>query len=258
MEVHAHSHTARKKWHHYLWEFLMLFLAVTLGFFVENQREHLVEHQREKQYMQNLIQDLSRDTTDLQQQIAWRQKLVRYADSLVDLINSPQKDQHLNDIYFYGRALTILQGFNYSDATMRQLKNSGALRLIKHQFIVDSIVAYDQSAEITGLREQTILVVQSDMRNSIGNVLDATVMKTMIDTNYLGQSLVKATGIGRFLKRPEKAKPLITEDKKTINQFCTSANYLYALSFADRQNMITQKARAMRLIVLLKREYHLK
>ena len=28
MEVHAHSHTARKKWTHYFWEFLMLFLAV--------------------------------------------------------------------------------------------------------------------------------------------------------------------------------------------------------------------------------------
>ncbi len=36
MEVHAHTHTAaesvslrgRKKWTHYFWEFLMLFLAV--------------------------------------------------------------------------------------------------------------------------------------------------------------------------------------------------------------------------------------
>ena len=28
MEVHAHTHTPRKKWTHYFWEFLMLFLAV--------------------------------------------------------------------------------------------------------------------------------------------------------------------------------------------------------------------------------------
>ena len=28
MEVHAHTHTARKKWTHYFWEFLMLFPAV--------------------------------------------------------------------------------------------------------------------------------------------------------------------------------------------------------------------------------------
>ncbi|MBC7873641.1 MAG: hypothetical protein H7Y01_06585 [Ferruginibacter sp.] len=28
MEVHAHTHTARKKWTHYFWEFIMLFLVV--------------------------------------------------------------------------------------------------------------------------------------------------------------------------------------------------------------------------------------
>ena len=38
MEVHAHTHTERKKWTHYLWEFLMLFLAVFCGFLAENQR----------------------------------------------------------------------------------------------------------------------------------------------------------------------------------------------------------------------------
>jgi len=45
MEVHTHTHTARKKWTHYLWEFLMLFLAVFAGFLAEDQREHIVEHQ---------------------------------------------------------------------------------------------------------------------------------------------------------------------------------------------------------------------
>ena len=54
MEVHAHTHTARKKWTHYFWEFLMLFIAVFCGFLAENQREHMVEHQREKQFMLSL------------------------------------------------------------------------------------------------------------------------------------------------------------------------------------------------------------
>ena len=35
MEVHSHTHTPRKKWTHYFFEFLMLFLAVTLGFLVK-------------------------------------------------------------------------------------------------------------------------------------------------------------------------------------------------------------------------------
>src|SRR4026207_2095684 len=62
MEVHHHSHTPRKKWNHYFWEFLMMFLAVTLGFLVENQREHYIEHLRARQYARALIEDLKKDT----------------------------------------------------------------------------------------------------------------------------------------------------------------------------------------------------
>ena len=43
MEVHHHPHKHHsKKWKDYLYEFLMLFLAVTAGFFVENRREYFV------------------------------------------------------------------------------------------------------------------------------------------------------------------------------------------------------------------------
>jgi deoxyadenosine/deoxycytidine kinase len=47
----------------------MLFLAVTLGFFVENQREHYVENQREKKYIQSFYEDLTADEYDLQSNI---------------------------------------------------------------------------------------------------------------------------------------------------------------------------------------------
>ena len=43
----------------------MLFLAVFCGFLAENQREHFVEHNREKQYMRSLIEDLETDTLEL-------------------------------------------------------------------------------------------------------------------------------------------------------------------------------------------------
>ena len=43
----------------------MLFLAVFCGFLAENQREHYIEHQREKQYtefMHTMLEDLKTDT----------------------------------------------------------------------------------------------------------------------------------------------------------------------------------------------------
>ena len=71
MEVHTHTHPStgsghRKKWTHYFWEFLMLFLAVFCGFLAENQREHMVEHQREKEFIRSLIVDIQNDAKLIQ------------------------------------------------------------------------------------------------------------------------------------------------------------------------------------------------
>jgi hypothetical protein len=60
MEVHHHAHTFRKKWTHYFWEFLMLFLAVFCGFLAEYQLEHKIEKNREKQFMKSTLVDLQR------------------------------------------------------------------------------------------------------------------------------------------------------------------------------------------------------
>src|SRR5690348_14603822 len=59
MEVHHHPHVHHsKKWKDYLFEFLMLFLAVSGGFFVENLREENVEHHRAQVLATSLYKDL--------------------------------------------------------------------------------------------------------------------------------------------------------------------------------------------------------
>ena len=84
MEVHAHTHTPRKKWLHYFWEFFMLFLAVTAGFFVENVREHKIEKDRERQFMKSLLQDLAMDSVFLSENVKTGPRIVRYTDSLAN------------------------------------------------------------------------------------------------------------------------------------------------------------------------------
>src|SRR5690349_16926936 len=73
MEVHHHSgnNQHRTKWTHYLWEFVMLFLAVFCGFLAENFREHQVEKSRGKQYMLSFYEDLKTDTTKLGEMVLY-------------------------------------------------------------------------------------------------------------------------------------------------------------------------------------------
>ena len=105
MEVHAHTHTVpiaigRKKWTHYLWKFLMLFLAVFCGFLAENQREHMIEHQREKKYIVSLIEDLNTDISRISEYIRYREAKVKNADTLIHLLISREYIHAGSEIYF--------------------------------------------------------------------------------------------------------------------------------------------------------------
>jgi len=140
MEVHQHTHTPRKKWTHYLWEFLMLFLAVTLGFFVENQREHYIEHKREKQFISTMVEDLKSDTSQLTETIAYKKSKEKMIDSLIMYLSRAEYQKYGNDIYYYARNVTRPLYFSPNDRTIQQLKNSGALRLIRKLSISDTIM----------------------------------------------------------------------------------------------------------------------
>ena len=60
MEVHHHPdlHHKKKDFKEYFLEFLMIFLAVTLGFFAENIRERIKDSEQGEQYIQSLVEDL--------------------------------------------------------------------------------------------------------------------------------------------------------------------------------------------------------
>ena len=142
MEVHHHSHHP-KKWKEYITEFIMLFAAVTLGFFAENQREHLIEGNREKQYMQSLYEDLRKDTTILN-------NLVRYdtfQNAKLDTTNQLliENNWDVNKIKLLYRLNLKTAGtirYNLSERTSAQLKNAGGMRLIEDQELSNKISEY--------------------------------------------------------------------------------------------------------------------
>jgi hypothetical protein len=68
MEVHHHPQLPKgekKRFSEYLLEFLMIFLAVTMGFFAENIRERFTERHMEQEYISSLVAELSSDTVKL-------------------------------------------------------------------------------------------------------------------------------------------------------------------------------------------------
>ena len=129
MEVHQHTHSSRKKWTNYFWEFLMLFLAVFAGFMAENQREHIVEHKRAKVYAANLFKELQKDSTSIGRLMRWTDTLVHRFDTLIGITNSNPKESK-GKLYFYAAYTGWIRYFSSEASTMEQLKNSGNLRIM--------------------------------------------------------------------------------------------------------------------------------
>ena len=146
MEVHNHSHTERKKFTHYLWEFLMLFLAVFAGFLAENQREHIVEHQRAEQFARSLLADLKADTAALKIAIGYGDKKVKAIDSFFSEIELTPAKWNDTLMYKYGGAAGRIRPFERNSGTYEQMKASGSLRYFQQE-LADLLNKYDVQAK---------------------------------------------------------------------------------------------------------------
>jgi hypothetical protein len=247
MEVHAHAHTPRKKWTHYLWEFLMLFFAVTLGFFVENQREHMVEYKREKEYMKSMLEDLKQDTVEFSRgtrsidqyfsRVLAKSTKLLYGENFSDSSIREMYDTVAKSIRFF----TI----TFQENTVTQLKNSGNLRLIRNKELTDSLAKYWNGCDY--LKNTLIASYELTRLNSkelIYSIFNYSYFENNSPTEHL---------------RKNASLKLMSNDRL---QFIKLGNYLSnlhtQLSGSIFQRLKDLDLKASQLITLIQKEYHLK
>jgi hypothetical protein len=136
MEVHHHPTLAHKQkpWKEYLLEGLMIFLAVTLGFFAENFREHITENNRENEFAKVLYAELKDDSA-----AAAGKLLIRHEkEKDMDYLSGYFKDSSLTDlpkrVYpAFTISLYLINSYSFEpkDGILSQLRNSGSLRYFK-------------------------------------------------------------------------------------------------------------------------------
>ena len=245
MEVHHHAQTARKKWSHYFWEFLMLFLAVFAGFLAENQREHYVEHQREKQYMRSMLQDLQTDLKNIALCKAEKELMVGHGDSLIQLYLDGYYKTGSGRFYYYARNFSTYQNlFFMTDGTLIQLKNSGGLRLIRKQSVVDSLQAYDNVYNQFRLSQDRESEFLAEYRETMSKVFDIKVFNEMVITFS-------------DIIMPEGNPSIFNEDKQLINELLVKVHIARRNRLGSIRYLNRLKEKANNLIALIKKEYHL-
>ena len=259
MEVHHHAHTPRKKWTHYFWEFLMLFLAVSLGFLVENQREHYVEHKRAKVYARLLVDDLSADIAELNKAAKVLNKIIIAGDSLALLLNTAEiRKIPGGKLYYY----EYWSGWRWSiisrDATLQQLKNSGALRYLGDTSIIRKILNYEESIRVIYMlqnkyepeKAQNWNLVQKVFDQGYFNVLDSIAPRDSTTLHFE----VNSEKLSPFLN---SSFPLHTYEKNLLYElrnwaYNSSRNYKVIVN-----DIGTAREKAQMAIDALKSEYRL-
>jgi hypothetical protein len=250
MEVHAHTHTERKKFTHYLWEFFMLFLAVTLGFIVENMREHLMDQKKEKNYIQSLLSDLKKDTIIMGVVTKAHFKLIRGEDSLIDALNNYKDIDSINKqcYRYYFRYATACPKVVFNERTMSQLLNSGNMRLIHKQSVSDSIMDYNSVVKYVQDQGNAYEEYFKKALDFSENIFDFGYTQNTLNNDYTvkpKRQLAKTNFI------------LLSKDPAVFKKYTNDMSLLIGVLETYMFTVKNAKEKAIQLIAFLQKEYHL-
>jgi hypothetical protein len=246
MEVHSHTHTPRKKWTHYFWEFLMLFLAVFCGFLAEYKLEHTIEHQREKQYIQSLIADLESDQQVLTQHILHIKSGISMMDSVIIILNTPSLiANNTGSLYYLARLAPRLSPLSTNNRTFEQLKNSGNFRLIRNINTSNKIMSYYEKFPLIRLLESVNETEFNEFKKVAAKVFDPAVF-------------IRMEGEKGEINRTDENPSLRTTDFELLQELSVFSVYMdgtkKGILGADEELKIA----GSELIGYLQKEYHLK
>jgi hypothetical protein len=259
MEVHHHPNVEKKNFKEYFLEFLMIFLAVTMGFFAENIREHITDNAKEKEYMISMIEDLKKDTANLNIEIKGNRLLLSGLDSLLDLLSHPIQDTAYQRKLFISSLVNTYyyMPINFSDLTITQLKYAGNFRLIQNHIVAKRILEYEQGVDACKSNYELLInyfhIYEATNKELFNMSLARTAFKAIekdFQTVFLPlNGIDKLVPSGNYMNKNEPA--LFSKYHNDILYYQTT---LSNITNATEK----QKKSADTLIQLIRKEYNLK
>lgn len=250
MEIHHHPQVKEKRFKEYFLEFLMIFLAVTLGFIAENLREHIKDNKEIHENIQSVLADLESDVTHFNAMLDMDIYGYSASDSLISLLH--QDISNTQKIYFYARVATANVGYFYTNSkTFDQMKAAGILKLVRPRSLLDSLGFYYVTFQLLSQQDETLKMQNNNVHNGNHLLFDNAVfsqMKVVFDSFNRSHTVVEL---------PSGHPALLSTNYKDVNEVALNYYYLSASAKFDSRAAEHQKQLAIRLIELIKKEYHL-
>jgi hypothetical protein len=252
MEVHHHPDLRhkKKKFREYFLEFLMIFLAVSLGFIAENLREHISDRNKEKEYIESMIQDLKEDTAKAQHSIIGTTRQIHGLDTL-EMLLGPDVNKSDSSVYISYRqseALYDEHTINFSSRTITQLFSTGNIRLIRNQAIADSISAYYSAIKDVDAQKAYYVQYFQKCLNIFPEIYDFDFYHTKFNDKDI---LVTSPLVyGKYR--------ITNTDPEELKKIKSTLDITKSVIASYRDDIRQLQAQALRLILFLREKYNLR
>lgn len=188
----------------YLFEGLMIFLAVLLGFFAENMRENASDKNKERQFIKSLIENLKVDSIVFVNRDSALHDRIAFMDTLNSLLTKRQENRNA-EAYLMARYATRTTSFKPGQSTLNYLSNSSIYTSIADSEVKRNIQRYEGRANLL----QNLIKTEEDQ----GLLLYPLISKVFDAAIFL-----KIRQIGDRFEKPEGNPALLPPDAIAINQ----------------------------------------
>ena len=172
MEVHHHPHVEKKRFKEYFLEFIMIFLAVTLGFFAENIREHFTENKSAEELLKNYKEELMNQQVFLQNSEKIFSEKLLYCDSAKRIIYNGDENIKLNILENLFYNLSSLTSTTISTSAYDQMVSSGSLRYITNSHLLNMMGQYRSAIESTKNYNNSMTQAELNIEPEVSKIQD--------------------------------------------------------------------------------------
>ncbi len=204
----------------------MLFLAVFCGFLAEYQLEHKIEEDRVEKYMHDMVENLKYDTTRVAVNLPSNRNLRKDLDSFrYEIKNAISGQANTNLLYYFSLKINDYSQVAFNKSAITQLKNSGQLRLVKNDALVNEILDYyERKVYAAEIYQQDAQKAFEDFTTTLNIVFSTTpfdFIATVSDSTYSQQMLDEyKRNISSVLK--SDSLQLLNGDKASLEKLHTA------------------------------------
>lgn len=132
-----------KKFKQYFFEGIMIFIAITLGFFADNLRDAIGERNKADEYVITMRNNLVKDTIKLDGLISYYTRKIQLNDTLFHLLNQSHETIDRATYYATIRSLTASVFFQISGSAPNEFRSADLISILEDEKLFQMTIKYD-------------------------------------------------------------------------------------------------------------------